>query len=97
MAIKLVIKNSINKLTNSKVFNQEKNFTKIEINKILKNLKSNKNSFSALNNNFKLGFKNSDLKKFKKYKQIAILGMGGSILGIKAIFNFILVSGVLKS
>jgi glucose-6-phosphate isomerase len=88
MAIKLVIKNSINKLTNSKVFNQEKNFTKIEINKILKNLKSNKNSFSALNNNFKLGFKNSDLKKFKKYKQIAILGMGGSILGIKAIFNF---------
>ena len=38
---------------------------------------------------FKFNFKFEDLKKFKKYKTIAIIGMGGSILGVEAIHNFL--------
>ena len=89
MAIKFVIKNSIKQLSNLKILSHKKKLAKKEINEILKNLNKDKNSFSFLNNNFELEFNNSELKKFKKYKQIAILGMGGSILGVKAIFNFL--------
>ena len=42
-----------------------------------------------LNDEFKFNFKIKDLGKFKKYKKIAIIGMGGSILGTKAINNFL--------
>ena len=32
---------------------------------------------------------NSQFKKFKKFKNIVLIGMGGSILGTEAIFNFL--------
>ena len=38
-----------------------------------------------LTNNSKFEFK---FKKFKKFKTIVIIGMGGSILGAKAIYYF---------
>ena len=41
------------------------------------------------NKNYKFGFKFANLKKFKKFKNIVLIGMGGSILGTEAIFNFL--------
>ena len=41
------------------------------------------------NENYKFNFNISDLNKFKKFKTIVIIGMGGSILGTQAIFQFL--------
>ena len=46
-------------------------------------------TLNILNKNFKFNFKLSDLKKFKKFQKIALIGMGGSILGTEAIYNFL--------
>ena len=47
-----------------------------------------KKTFNILNKNFKINFTINDLKKFKKFKTIVLIGMGGSILGAEAIYNF---------
>ena len=52
-------------------------------------LNNNKKTINVLNNKFEFNFKLSDLKKFKKFQTIAIIGMGGSILGIESIYNFL--------
>ncbi len=41
-----------------------------------------------LNKEFNFNFKIKDLKKFQKFQNVAIIGMGGSILGAEAIYNF---------
>ncbi len=46
-------------------------------------------TLNVLNNNFNFNFDKPDLKKFKKFNNIAIIGMGGSILGSEAIYNFL--------
>ena len=38
---------------------------------------------------FKFNFKIQDLKNFKKFKKIVVIGMGGSILGTEAIYQFL--------
>ncbi len=53
---------------------------------ILNEIKSKK-TLNVLDNNFKFSFNFSDLSNFKKFKTIAIIGMGGSILGLEAIYN----------
>ena len=40
-----------------------------------------------LDKKFKMNFKIKELSQFKKFKNIAIIGMGGSILGTEAIYN----------
>jgi glucose-6-phosphate isomerase len=69
-----------------------KNLTK-KFNKIIELINSDINypekTVNVLSKNFKFNFKNKDLQKFKKYKTIAIIGMGGSILGAEAINNFL--------
>ena len=61
-----------------------------KINKILKkelNLSSSLlNSFST---NYKYSFEKSLVKKYKNYKNINLIGMGGSILGTEAIHDFL--------
>ena len=42
-------------------------------------------TLNILNKNFKFNFKTKELKKFKKFKTIIVVGMGGSILGAEAI------------
>jgi len=64
-----------------------KKYTKV--NKEIKKEINLKKTLNVLNNNFKLYFKKSDLKKFKNYKNVVIIGMGGSILGSEAIYNFL--------
>ena len=46
-------------------------------------------TYNILSNNFRFNFKNKDLQKFKKFKKIAIIGMGGSVLGSEAIHEFL--------
>ncbi len=61
--------------------------------KVIKNISFNidfkKDTFHSLSNKFKFSFKIKDLQKFKRFKSIAIIGMGGSILGPEAIYNFL--------
>ena len=47
------------------------------------------NIYNIFSENFRLNFKIKDLRKFNKFKNIAIIGMGGSILGTNAIFKFL--------
>ena len=59
---------------------------RVNFEKILKSFNHSQDTFHILSKNFKLNFKLPDLKRFKKFKSIVIIGMGGSILGTKAIF-----------
>ena len=57
---------------------------------VIKGLNNNlKNTFHVLSDRFKLNFDLKDLKQFNKYKSVAVIGMGGSILGAEAIYNFL--------
>ena len=38
--------------------------------------------------NYSFDFSTTTIKKFSKYKNIIIIGMGGSILGVKSIYSF---------
>ena len=64
-----------------------KKFDKI-ITDINNDISTPRKTLNVLNKNFKFNFQNKDLKKFKKYKTISVIGMGGSILGAEAINNF---------
>ena len=45
-------------------------------------------TINVLSKDYEFSFKASQLKKFKKYNKIALIGMGGSILGSEAIYYF---------
>ncbi len=60
-----------------------KSFLQIE-----RDIKAPKKTLNILNKNFQFNFKANDLKKFRKFKKISIIGMGGSILGTQAVYNF---------
>ncbi len=45
-------------------------------------------TLNILDKKYKFNFRVKDLDKFKKFKTIALIGMGGSILGSEAIYNF---------
>ena len=87
---KIIYRNNIQKkhldLTLSKRFN--KRYSNI-FKEIFTNLDTRKDTFYSLSKNFKLNFKIKDLDKFKKFKTIAIIGMGGSILGSEALYYFL--------
>lgn len=68
-----------------KFFNK---FEKIFL-EIKKNLNNQNKIYSIFSNNYKFNFNLKDLKKFKKYNSIVIIGMGGSILGANAIYEFL--------
>ena len=74
--------------------NFSKNFKKKPINSIaIKLLKSLINENNEILNSFKTSYKdkfnNRLIKKLQKFKTILLIGMGGSILGSKAIYNFL--------
>ena len=58
------------------------------INSILYSLDSKQDIFHSFSKSFNFNFKYSELKKFKKYKSIILIGMGGSSLGAEAIHSF---------
>lgn len=87
-----MINNNLSKINfskkNSLKSNLLKKYTKI-LSIIKKDIKDKNKTLNVLDNKFKFNFKINDLKKFKKFKKIAIIGMGGSILGAEAIHNFL--------
>lgn len=86
MKKKIIYKNFIDK----KYLNIQLNINYFEkLKEIIVNLDNTKDSFHSLSKKFKFSFEIKDLKEFKKYKYVVIIGMGGSILGAEAIYNFL--------
>ena len=86
----LIIENNIsNKFLNYKFIKKiSKNYEKI-FNEILFEKKNPNKIFNLFSENFRFNFGLNEIQKFKKFKKIAIIGMGGSILGSEAINNFL--------
>ena len=55
---------------------------------IVASIDDSEKTLNILNKNYKFNFNFNDLKKFKKFKKIAIVGMGGSILGLRQFITF---------
>ena len=73
-----------------KNFLQKKNINvKKKINNILKKelIKSNA-LLNSFNKNYKYSYKKEILNRYKKFNTINLIGMGGSILGTQAIYDF---------
>ena len=61
-----------------------------DIKKKLKNIiKENSEIVKSLKVNYTDSYKKNNLKKYKNFKNIRIIGMGGSSLGTQAIYNFL--------
>ncbi len=86
----LFLKNNIQKrhLNNVSLKKLTKKFEDINF-EISNDIKNKKKTLNVLDNQFKFNFKIKDLEKFKKFRIIALVGMGGSILGAEAIYNFL--------
>ncbi len=87
-----MINNNLSKIGNFKNKNLKRSFSKkyIKILSIIKkDIKDKNKTLNVLDKNFKFNYKKNDLKNFKKFKKIVIIGMGGSILGTEAIYNFL--------
>ena len=87
---KFILKNNIySKYLNKKLSSKfNKKYLKIE-REISDQIEEPESVYNIFSRNFRLNFKIRDLKKFIKYKNIVIIGMGGSILGSHAIFKFL--------
>lgn len=70
---KLIIKKKVEKIL-------KKTFEEINV---------NNKTLSSLGKNFKLNYKIDLIKKFEKFYNVIIVGMGGSVLGSKAIYSFL--------
>ena len=66
---------------------KDKSIVANHLDKTLQNLKKNKDVFHSLSDSFYLELDKEKLKKFKKYKTVVVIGMGGSILGSEAIYQ----------
>ena len=73
-------KNSIKKIL--------KKYKKISKN-IFENIQKKNLTLNILSKNYKFNFRQNDLKKFREFKNLVIIGMGGSILGAEAISFFL--------
>ncbi len=75
---------------NKKKFQKKtvENFNKLIIN-INKDISNSSKTLNILNTKFKFNFKIKELKRFKKFHTVALIGMGGSILGAAAIYDFL--------
>ena len=71
-------------------FGVKKNYfkTKLFVKKTLKKY-SNNNFFQSLSNKYVYSFSKKKILKYKKFNNFNIIGMGGSSLGIEAIYNFL--------
>ena len=74
-----------------KNFKQKKNIKfKKKINNILKKeLVKSSSLLNSFSQNYEYSFNNIKINKFKKYSFINLIGMGGSILGTEAIYDFL--------
>ena len=71
-----------------KGFPNTKNYKKIKKN--FQNLIENQPKlFDTLKPNYKYSYSKKKISKYKKFSNIRIIGMGGSILGSEAIYSFL--------
>ena len=82
----LTLKNNIQKKYIKKNFS--KNFDTV-FKDTINEVNSPNKTLNTLNKKFKFNCNIKELNKFKKFKIIALIGMGGSILGAEAINNFL--------
>ena len=84
----LQIKNNIHKNYLKKNYTKKiSRYFQKYIKEIIDNIDRSRETYNVLSNDFKFNFNFKDIKKFKNFKTIAIIGMGGSILGSEAIYN----------
>ena len=82
-----ILKNNLNSVKKKNLYiKKTKDFTKI-LTQFNNELKNKEKTINVLDQDFQFNFKVSQLKKFLKFKKIAIIGMGGSILGAEAIYS----------
>ena len=72
-----------------KVKNVNKTLFNSSLKKIKRNFLVKKDVFYSFSKNFKFNLKLKELKKYKKFKRIVVIGFGGSILGTEAVHNFL--------
>ena len=77
------------KFENFKTNNKKNNKVNLILKKILR---QNTEIIQSLKENYKDKYNKKFIKKFNKFKKINIFGMGGSILGSKALYNFLSLS-----
>ena len=77
-------------LVNTSKYYQNLKKTKKIYNSFLEDLKNSKIPLlESYQKDYKFDFSTTTVKKFSKYKNIVIIGMGGSILGTKSIYSFL--------
>ena len=75
---------------NFKIKNFHNKNIKIPLKKKLKEILSEKNQIlESLSKNYKYNFNKRKLSRYKKFKNVRIIGMGGSTLGTQAINDFL--------
>ena len=78
-----------NYFINSRKYNENLKKTKRIFNSFLLDLKNNQIPLlESYEKNYAFDFSTTIVKKFSKYKNIIVIGMGGSILGTKSIYAF---------
>jgi len=78
-----------NYIKNSSVYNKNLKKTKKIFNSFLNELKNlDIPLLESYDKDYEFDFSKETVKKFSKYKNIIIIGMGGSILGTKSIYSF---------
>ena len=77
-----------NNLSRKSVQKLSKNFQKI-IKEIRESIENPNNIFNVLSDNYKFNFKIKELRRFSKFNNLVIIGVGGSILGSEAIYEFL--------
>ena len=79
-----------NYFTNSSKYNKNLKKTKKFFSSFLVDLKNNQIPLlESYEKNYKFNFSKTTIKKFAKYKNIVVFGVGGSILGTKSIYSFL--------
>jgi len=79
-----------NYFSNSNKYNKNLKKTKKIFNSFLIDLKNNQIPLlDSYEKNYEFDFSLSTVKRFSKYKNIIVIGMGGSILGTKSIYSFL--------
>ena len=73
----------------NKILFKKKPFLKNYLNDIYSSLNTRKDIFHTFSKKYKFDFNNKKFIKYKKFKNIVIIGMGGSILGSEAIYFFL--------
>ena len=86
----LIFKNHIPSLLFKKLkINKTEKLISKTVENIIKNIDKEENIFHSFSKQFKFSFKEKELAKYDRFKNIVIVGMGGSILGSKAIYYFL--------